>query len=135
MLISRVYQLLLTLAPVTNPSASSITNHSASTGSALLDLEVTLFEFQGIYLGLGAGRCGRGVSAVLGEAELGEKVELGPVCEEGLADGVGDEEFVDAVRVDQICLFEWVVLECEIGLSRGGRWGKGLANCVAGLGG
>lgn len=85
------------LTPSTNPSARGITNHSANTGSALLDLEATLFEFQGIDLGLGASRSGGGVSVVLGEAELSIKAELCPVREESTADGVGEEEFVDAV--------------------------------------
>lgn len=122
------------LAPGTNPSASSITNHSASAGSALLDLKTTLFEFQGIDLGLGASRCGGGVSTVAGEAEFGEKVELGPIGEEGLTDDVGEKEFVDVVRVGRNCLFEWVVLECETGLNRGERrrLGKRLANWIAG---
>lgn len=86
-------------------------------------MEAALFEFQLIRLVLGASCCGGGVSAVLGEAEFGEKLELGPVIEEGFADGVGEEEFVDAMRVGRNLFFEWIALELEIGLSKGG--GKG----------
>lgn len=110
--------LYLSLAPGTKPSASSITNDSTRTSSALLNLETTLFEFQVIDLGLGA-CCGGGgsISEVLGEAEFGEKVELGPGREEGFADGVGREEFVDFMQVDRNCFFKCIALEREIGLS------------------
>lgn len=86
-------------------------------------MEATLFEFQAIDLGLGASCCCRGgsISAVLGEAEFGEKVELGPVVEKGFADGVGGEEFVDTMRVDRNCFLKWIALEREIGLSKRGK--------------
>ena len=75
---------------------------------------------------MGASCCGGSISAVFGEAEFGEKVELGPVLEEGFADGVGGEEFIDVMRVGRNCFFKSIALELEIGLSkRGGE--RGLA--------